>query len=140
MYAVPREGVEIGGENGDEGFAFARFHFGDTPLMENNAADDLHPVRAHTEHTACRLPADGELFWKKLFKRLTVLQAALKFLCFIAKLLVGERFIFLFEIHYGIDRGVNLFDFTLRAGAEHFSQKSHKYSFPKIPYSISFVL
>ena len=52
--AVAGERVEVAGERGDEGFAFAGLHFGDLALVENHAADELH---VEVAHVTARQPA-----------------------------------------------------------------------------------
>src|SRR5690606_17580967 len=44
VHALAGETVEVGGRDGDEGFAFAGGHFRDAALMQGNAADHLHVV------------------------------------------------------------------------------------------------
>ena len=93
--------------------------------MQHDAAHDLHPVRAHAEHTVSRLAADGERLRQKRVKRLTGGVTLLKFLRLCAKLLVGQLFIRLLERHDGLDLRLELFDLALGAGAEQFRKQSH---------------
>ena len=44
---LPGQGVEVGGQGGHQGLALAGLHLGDAALVENDAADELHPVGAH---------------------------------------------------------------------------------------------
>ena len=55
--AVSGEGIEVCGENCHQRFTFTGFHLGDTALMEDDAADELHPIGTHTQHTICSLAA-----------------------------------------------------------------------------------
>ena len=54
------EGIEVRGKRRDERLAFARLHFGDLPLVQDVAADQLHVEVPHVEHAAARLAHDGE--------------------------------------------------------------------------------
>ena len=45
--AFARQGVEIHGQGGDEGFTLTGGHLGDLALMQDGAADELHVVVAH---------------------------------------------------------------------------------------------
>ena len=56
------EGVEIGGEGGHEGFAFARSHLGDAAFVQCHATDQLHVEVAHLAGAAGRLAHGGERF------------------------------------------------------------------------------
>ena len=58
--AVAGERVEIAGEGGDEGFAFAGPHFGDLALVQHHAADQLHVEVAHLHGAPAGLADDGE--------------------------------------------------------------------------------
>ena len=42
MHALGRERVEINGERGDQGLAFAGLHLGDLAFVQDHAADQLH--------------------------------------------------------------------------------------------------
>ena len=54
------EGVEIAGEGGDEGLAFAGLHLGDLALVEDHAADELDVEVAHADGALAGLADDGE--------------------------------------------------------------------------------
>ena len=47
MYAVPLESVEVGGKRRDERLSFTCTHLRDTPLMEDDAADQLDLEMLH---------------------------------------------------------------------------------------------
>ena len=64
--AVAGERVEIAGEGGDEGFAFAGLHFGDFALVQDHAADELHVEVAHLDGAPAGLADDGEGFGQDL--------------------------------------------------------------------------
>ena len=102
----------------DERLAFAGLHFGDAALVQHDAAHDLHPIRAHTEHAVGCLAADGECLRQQRVERLTGCVAILEFLRLCAKFLVSQLFIRLLERHDGLDLRLELFDLSLRAGAE----------------------
>ena len=86
--------------------------------MQHDAAHDLHPVRTHAEHAVSCLAADGERLRQQRVERLTGCVAILEFLRLRAKLLIGQLFIRLLERHDGLDLRLELFDLSLRAGAE----------------------
>ena len=70
--ALPLEGVEIGRQGCDQRFAFAGLHLRDPPLMQDDAADDLHREMLHPEHAPGRLPAGRERIGEDVVERLPV--------------------------------------------------------------------
>ena len=60
--AAAGEGVQVGGEGGDEGLAFAGLHLGNLALVEDGAADELDVKVAHADGAAAGLADDGEGF------------------------------------------------------------------------------
>ncbi len=60
MNAFAGERVQVGGERGDERFSFARLHFRDFALMQDDAADELHVEVAHADGAAARFAHQGE--------------------------------------------------------------------------------
>ena len=60
--AVAGEGVEIAGEGGDEGLAFAGLHLGDFALVEDHAANHLDIEVAHADNAAAGFADDSEGF------------------------------------------------------------------------------
>ena len=64
--AVAGEGVEIAGEGGDEGLAFAGLHLGDFAGVEDHAADHLDVEVAHADDADAGLADDGEGFGEKV--------------------------------------------------------------------------
>ena len=50
MYALAGQGVEVGRKDGDKGLALAGLHLGDAPLMEHDAAYELHAEGLHAQH------------------------------------------------------------------------------------------
>ena len=67
--AVAGERVEIAGKRGDEGFAFAGFHFGDFAGVQHHAADHLHVEVAHADHAPASFADDGEGFGQEVVER-----------------------------------------------------------------------
>ncbi len=69
VHAVAGEGVEVAGERGDEGFAFAGLHFGDLALVQHHAADQLHVEVAHLHGAPAGLAHHGEGLGQNLIER-----------------------------------------------------------------------
>ena len=58
--AVAGEGVEVAGERGDEGLAFAGLHLGDLAGVEDDAADQLDVEVTHLDGALAGFADDGE--------------------------------------------------------------------------------
>ena len=74
MDAFARQGVEVGGQNGHQGFTFTGAHFGNAALMQHDAADDLNPVGTHTQHAVRSLPDRGEGLGQQVVQGLALVQ------------------------------------------------------------------
>jgi len=74
MDAFPRNRVQIYRRGGGQSFAFAGLHFGDPPLMQNDAADDLHVKVALAQSAARRLAGCRERFRQQIIGRLPFFQ------------------------------------------------------------------
>ena len=58
--AASGEGVEVAGEGGDEGLAFAGLHLGDLALVEDVAAEELDVEVAHADGALAGFADDGK--------------------------------------------------------------------------------
>ncbi len=67
--AVAGERVEVAGEGGDEGLAFAGLHLGDLALVEDHAADHLDVEVAHADDAAAGFADYGEGFGEDVVER-----------------------------------------------------------------------
>ena len=65
VHALAGQRIEHNSQGGDQGFAFAGLHLGDLALVQDHAADELHVVMAHAQHTARCLAHQGENFGQK---------------------------------------------------------------------------
>ena len=123
--ALPGEGVEIGREGGHQGLALAGLHLGDAALVEDHAADELHPVGLHTQHPPGGLPAGGEGLGQQVVQRLAAGVARLEFRGLGLELGVGEGSVFLLQRLYLVHNGIDGFQLPLRAGPKELLQKTH---------------
>ena len=67
--AVAGERVEVAGQRGDEGLAFAGLHLGDLAGVEDHAADHLDVEVAHADDAAAGLADDGEGLGEEVVER-----------------------------------------------------------------------
>ena len=104
---LPRQRVEVGGEGCHQRLALAGLHLGDAALMQHNAAHQLHPVGAHTQHAVCRLPHSGKGLRQNVVQRLAVGQTLFEFRRLGLQLCIGEGLVFIAQrldlIHNGVD-------------------------------------
>ena len=71
MNALALQRVEVGGQRCHKRFAFAGFHFGNSALMQNNAADYLHAEMLHAKHAPRCLAANGKSIRQDIVQRFT---------------------------------------------------------------------
>ena len=76
VHALAFEGVQIGGQRGDQRLAFAGLHFGDFALVQHHAADQLHVEMAHIEHAAPGFADHGEGFDQQVVERCALRDAS----------------------------------------------------------------
>ena len=126
--ALARQGVQIGREGGHQGLALAGAHLRDTALVQDDAADELHPVGAHPKHAPGGLPAGGEGLGQDVVQRLAAGQALLEFGGLGLELGVRQRLVLLLQpldlVHQGEDR----LDLPLGAGPENLFEYVHKHT------------
>ena len=90
MYPLAGQGVEVGGQHGDEGLAFAGLHLGDAALMQHDAADELDPEGLHAQHAPARFARRRKGLGQQVVQRLAVLQSLLEFVRLGPELLIAQ--------------------------------------------------
>jgi hypothetical protein len=90
MHAIAGQRIEVGGQRCDQRLAFAGAHFGDLPVVQDHAADQLDVEVAHAQAFA-GLANDGEGFRQQRIQRLTIGRTGLEFGRLAAQALVGQR-------------------------------------------------
>ena len=118
MHALSGQRVQIRGKRGDKRFAFTGLHLRDTALMEDNAAHQLHPVGAQSQHAVRRLPDGGERLRKNVVQRLPRLQTVFELLCFRLQLRVGHGFILFRHTFNPVHNGINGLQFAVTVASE----------------------
>ena len=76
MHTTTGKGVQITGQGGHQGLAFAGFHLGDLAFMQNHAADKLHIKMAHTENPFASFTHHCESLRQNLIKDRTLVRQA----------------------------------------------------------------
>ena len=119
------EAVQIGREDRDDGLAFAGLHLGDPPLMEEDAAHDLHVERSLAEDAVGRLAHARIGLGEDIVERFPGGEAALEDVGPRAHIRVGHGPVL-------VRKGVHLFhgghdfsDLTFGVGAENLGNDAH---------------
>ena len=120
VHPFPGQGVEVGGEGGHQGLAFAGLHLGDAALVEDDAAHELHPVGPQAQDPVGSLPAGGKGLGEQVVQGLAVLIALLELRRLGLELGVGEALVLLFQGFDLLDDGLKAFDFLGHVGAKQF--------------------
>ena len=68
MYALAFERVQVDGQGGDEGLAFAGFHFGDAAIVQHHAADQLDVEMALAKRALGGFPDGCESLHQEVFE------------------------------------------------------------------------
>ena len=76
MHSTAGEGVEVTGQGGHEGLAFAGFHLSDLTFMQHHAADQLHIKMAHAENPLAGFTHHREGFRQDLIEDRTLVRQA----------------------------------------------------------------
>ena len=125
MDTLAGQGVEVTGQNGNQGLAFTGAHLSDPALVQNDAAHELHRVGAHTQHPVGGLPNGGEGLRQNVIQGFPGFQTILEDLGLALQGILRQFLVFLLQGQDFIHNGLDLFDFPLRAGTEQFVEKSH---------------
>ena len=128
MHTLAGQGVEVGGHGCHERLTFTGLHLGNAGAVQHNAADDLHGVGLHTQHTPVRLTADCKRLRQDIIKGLALGKALLKLGRLGLQLLIGQLgHLRLKGKDLILDR-VDALEFLVREGAEQFFKKRHNSS------------
>ena len=97
MNAAPGERVEVGGQSGDQGLAFARPHFRDLAGVQYHPSDQLHVEVALAENPPRSLPYDRERFGSQIVEVFTFADAGPELPGLGAQVAIGE------PLHRGLE-------------------------------------
>ena len=120
MNALAAERVQVRRQGRHERFTFTGLHFGNTSLMEDNAADDLHGEVLHAQHAPARLAADGICVGKDVVKVFALGQSVFENLRLAAKLAVRHRRVLFLQRKHLVTDGLHPLDLTVGIAAEYF--------------------
>ena len=74
MHAFAGQRIEIDGQGGDQGLAFAGLHFGDVAVVQHHAADQLHVEMALAQGALGRLADHRKGFRQQVVQGLALCQ------------------------------------------------------------------
>ena len=109
MHALAGQTVEVGGQGRDQRFTFAGLHLGDTPLMQNDAADDLYGEVLHSQHAPACFTADGKCVGQDIVGGLAAIQPAFEDICLRFQLGAGHLFVLAFQRKHLVTDGTDPF-------------------------------
>ncbi len=118
VHAASGEGVEIDGQGGDQGFAFAGLHFGDAAVMQHHAAHELNIEMALAEGALGSFAHGGEGGDQQAVQIGAIGELAAEFHCAGAQLVIGECRNLVFERVDGLDITVVALQLALVRAAE----------------------
>ena len=72
VYALAGNSVEVAGQRGDQGLAFAGLHLGDMPLVQRHGADELYIKVTHARDALGSLTHGGKSLGEHVVERLAV--------------------------------------------------------------------
>ncbi len=107
MYALACQCIQISRKRRHQRLTFTGPHLGNTSLMQDHSADDLHTEMPQSDHTYGRLSYNRICFRQNIIQSLPVRKPLLKFpglaLQFIVRQLLYLRFQRLYRVHDRID-------------------------------------
>ena len=125
MDATPVEGVEVGGERGDERLALSRLHLGDPAEVQCQPTHQLHVEVALAKHPPRRLAHDREGLDREVVEGLAVVEPLLELHRHVGQRVVAQA------LHLGLegtDQGHQLGqppDLLTLAGAQDLREHTH---------------
>ncbi|OIQ72194.1 hypothetical protein GALL_461830 [mine drainage metagenome] len=137
MHALARQGIQINGQCGSEGFPLTGTHFRNFAVVQRHAAEQLHIKMTHLHDAFGAFTHDGKSLWQQRIKWLTLIYPLFEFISFGTQGLVREFFkIRLQCIDFG-DRVPVFFEQAVIATTENFSEEvgGHGYGVRSISHS-----
>ena len=120
MHALAAQGVQVGGQGGHQGLAFTGLHLGDAALVQDDAADELHPVGAQAQHTVGCLTAGGKGLRQQVVQGLAVFITLLQLRGLGLELGVGIALVFFLQGFDLADDGIKALDLLRHVGSKQF--------------------
>ena len=125
VHAFARQGVEVHGQGGHQGFALAGFHLGDTGAVQYDAAHHLHGKVLHAQHAPGGLAAHGEGVGQDIVQAFAGGQAAFQLVRLGLQFFIGHGLVGGLQSQHLVGDGLDLFQFLGGKRAEQFFKKCH---------------
>ena len=90
VYTLAGNSVEVAGQRGDQGLAFAGLHLGDMPLVQCHGANELHVKVTHARDALGSLTHGGKGLGEHVVERLAVGVTLAELIGLAAELLLGH--------------------------------------------------
>ena len=97
--ALALKRIKICRQGCHKGFTFTCFHFRNSALVQNDAADYLHIKVLHSKHSPCAFSANCESIRQNIIKRFACCKPVFQNLSLGNKLFVAHFAIFIFKRH-----------------------------------------
>ena len=125
VHALAGYGVQVGRQNGDQRLALAGLHLRYAPLVQHDAAYELHAEGLHAQHAPGRLPGGGEGLRQHVVQALAVGVALFELGGLGAQFGVREGLHPPLQGLYAVNYRIYLFQLPLAVRAEELVEKSH---------------
>ena len=106
---------------------FTGLHLGNTPLMQNNSANQLYAVVFRIKNSPRRFSHRGICLRQQIIQSLPFGQSFFIFFCFITQLLVRQFHHLRTERFNLIDQSLDTFDFSFTMCSKHFLNYAHDF-------------
>ena len=120
VHALAAQGVQVGGQGSHQGLAFTGLHLGDAALVQDDAADELHPVGAQAQHTVGCLTAGGKGLRQQVVQGLAVFITLLQLRGLGLELGIGIALVFFLQDFDLADDGIKALDLLRHVGSKQF--------------------
>ena len=116
--ALSLQSGKVGGQSCHQGFSFPRSHFGNAPLIQDDAALQLTAEVPHAKNAVGGFPHGGERLGQKIVQGLPLRQTGTEFGGLAPQLLVGQGAVGFLQRLDGVHEGIDFLQFLLAVGAK----------------------
>ena len=129
MNAFARQRIQVCRQGGHQSFSFAGLHFGDLPLVQDDAAQKLNPEGTLGKHAPVGFPDQCKGLRQKIVQRFPLPEPFLKRRSHGLQFGIAHLFVNLSEFVDLSDGLVKFFQEPLAVGAEHLIEQFHLFCF-----------
>ncbi len=134
MHALPLQRVQISRQKTSLGFTFTGSHLRDTSLMQNNAADQLHPVVLRVKNPSGRLTDKRIRLRQKVIQSLPIGKSFFELFRLVAHLFIRHFHHLRPHTLNFVHQTVNALDLPLTVRSEYFLYHAHSLLIPCVSW------